>query len=94
MKFTPATIYTIRVNADQWDAIFAGDQRALVLANDRPYDVGNWLDLKRQHAGADAPMFAVDGVEQRLLVKVTHVIRGEQGGPLDPHFVVLSIRKL
>jgi hypothetical protein len=76
MDYKPVTIHTIRVPVETWEAIFMEDQFALVLEDDRLFEAGHWLDLKRSSAGTDMPMFACDGVEQQLWVKITHIIGG------------------
>ncbi len=98
-EFKPATIHTLRAPSENWDSIFAGDQRALIVPDAGQYETGHWFDLKRQHAGIEVPMFACDGVEQRLLVKVTHIVRSEfikitvPGGDPIPA-LVLSIKRI
>jgi hypothetical protein len=60
-------------------SVFCGDLTFQIREDDRGFKVGDWVDLKRlDHNGADCPMFATDGVEVQLWLKITAIIRGDQ----------------
>lgn len=101
------TIHTLRTAHDEWMSVFCGDLTFQIRNNDRDFKVGDWLDLKRTDQDDNMnPMFAVDGVEVQLWVKVTAITRGDQftvsdpdrartaARPLDPRFVVLALKRI
>lgn len=83
--------HELKTSPESFDAIRAGVKLADLRLNDRDYQKGDILALRRiAYVGAEAQP---DPNVEPVLVRVTHVQAGGQYG-LDERYVMLSIERV
>ena len=87
------TEHILKTNAEYWEAVRTGEKMFEVRRNDRGFQIGDALILRRQSKDAVGNFVedrSRDNRPYELRCRVTYVLPGGQFG-IDPDYVVLGM---